>query len=80
MPVNPSEFDSPGVIEGLGTDRVIRPIGSLPQPAEALDPSPPVRSLEFEMAVERLCLDATSYRNIRDQAEADPTRMGERIL
>ncbi|MFN0144829.1 MAG: hypothetical protein ACKVP6_15530 [Mycobacterium sp.] len=80
MPVNPDEFDIPGVIEGLGTDRVIRPIGSLPQPAGQLDPSPPVRSQEFEIAVERLCLDSTSYRNIRDQAGADPSRMGQRIL
>ena len=76
--MKPDEFTI--AVKGLGTDRVIRPIGSLPQPAEELDPSPPVRSHEFEIAVERLCLDSTSYRNIRDQAGADPTRMGERIL
>jgi len=75
-----NKLDIPELIAGLGVDRVIRPIGSLPQPAVELDPSAPVRSHEFEIAVERLCLDSTSYRNIRDQAGADPTTMGERIL
>ena len=78
--MNAYEFDAPEVIDGLGTDRVVRPIGSLPQPAEKLDPSAPVRSHEFEISVNRLCLDSTSYRNIRAEAGADPTRMGNRIL
>jgi len=78
--VTSSEHETPDVFEGLGTDRVVRPIGSLPQPAEELDPSPPVRPHEFEIAVERLCLDATSFRNIRAHCDADPARMGERIL
>jgi len=66
--------------EGLGVDRVMRPIGSLPQPAEQLDPSAPMRAHEFEVAVERLCLDATSFREIRAAADAEPDRMAERIL
>jgi L-erythro-3,5-diaminohexanoate dehydrogenase len=68
------------VILGLGTDRVVRPIGSLPQTAEVLDSSGPVGPYEFEIEVERLCLDATSYRNIRTDADADPVRMGARIM
>ncbi|MFN8113223.1 MAG: hypothetical protein U0R51_08480 [Solirubrobacterales bacterium] len=65
--------------EDLGAGRVIAPARALPQPAERLDAGPPVRSREFELAVERLCLDSTSFRNIREGAGADPVAMGERI-
>ena len=65
--------------EGLGVDRVIAPEGSLPQPADRLDASGPVRPHEFEVAVERLCLDSTSFRNIRERCDADPQRMAARI-
>jgi L-erythro-3,5-diaminohexanoate dehydrogenase len=64
----------------LGADRVIAPAGALPQPAERLDPGGPVRPYEFEVAVERLCLDSTSFRNIRERSEGDPERMADRIL
>jgi len=60
--------------------RVLGPPGVLPQPAERLDPSGPVRPYELEVGVERLCLDSTSLRNIRERCDADPERMGERIL
>lgn len=64
----------------LGADRVVRPPGALPQPAERLDASGPVRPGEVEVAVERLCLDSTSHRNIRERADGDPNRMTARIL
>jgi L-erythro-3,5-diaminohexanoate dehydrogenase len=64
----------------LGADRVAAPAGALPQPAERLDASGPVRPYEFEVAVERLCLDSTSFRNIRERSDADPARMADRIL
>lgn len=63
----------------LGADRVVAPAGSLPQSADVVDARGPVRPFEFEIAVERLCLDATSFRSIRAEADADPQRMGERI-
>lgn len=64
----------------LGTDRVLDPAGSLPQPALRLDPSGPVRPHEIEVAVDRLCLDSTSHRNIRESAGGDPELMAARIL
>ena len=35
---------------------------------------------ELELAVERLCLDSTSHRNIRERCDGDPERMSARIL
>jgi L-erythro-3,5-diaminohexanoate dehydrogenase len=64
----------------LGADRVIEPRGWLPQPAERLDASAPMRPFEFEVDVERLCLDSTSLRNIRERSDADPERMAARIM
>jgi L-erythro-3,5-diaminohexanoate dehydrogenase len=64
----------------LGADRVVAPSGVLPQPAERLDASGPVRPFEFEVAVERLDLDSTSHRNIRERSDGDPDRMAARIL
>jgi len=63
----------------LGADRVLDPPTALPQPADRLDASGPVRSYELEVAVERLCLDSTSYRQIRETCGGDPDRMGARI-
>jgi L-erythro-3,5-diaminohexanoate dehydrogenase len=66
--------------ERLGVDRVIAPPGSLPQPAERLDPSAPCRRYETEVRVGRLCLDSTSHRQIREAAGGEPDMMADRIL
>lgn len=68
-----------GLEERLGADRVLEPGGSLPQPALRLDPAAPVRPSEIEIAVERLCLDSTSFRNLRERSGRDPGAMAERI-
>ena len=52
----------------LGADRVLEPARSLPQPAGRLDPSGPVRPYELELDVQRLCLDSTSFRDLRERA------------
>jgi L-erythro-3,5-diaminohexanoate dehydrogenase len=70
---------APGT-RGLGADRVIAPAGALPQPAERLDASGPVRPHELELSVDRLCLDSTSFEQISAAADRDPERIGERIL
>lgn len=67
------------ISQQLGADRVLSPPGFLPQPADRLDASGPVRAHEIELAVERLCLDSTSYRNIREACGGDPGRMADRI-
>ena len=64
----------------VGADRVVAPPGSLPQPAEVLDASGPVRDHELEIAVERLCLDSTSHRQIAESAGGDAGAMAARIL
>lgn len=64
----------------LGADRVVEPAGALPQPAARLDPGGPVRPFEFEVAVERLCLDSTSFREIRKRCADNTDVMAERIL
>jgi L-erythro-3,5-diaminohexanoate dehydrogenase len=66
--------------EVLGTDRVLEPPRALPQPAERLDASAPVHDREFELSVERLCLDSTSFRNITEGAGGDPDLIAARIL
>ena len=68
------------ITKQYGADRVLDPQGSLPQPALRLDPAGPVRPHEIEVAVELLCLDSTSHRNIRERADGDPGRMAARIL
>jgi L-erythro-3,5-diaminohexanoate dehydrogenase len=66
--------------QGLGADRVLAPLGTLPQAAAKLDANRPVRPREFEVAVERLCLDATSFQNIRSACGRDRSRMAARVM
>ncbi len=63
----------------LGADRVLEPLGALPQPAARLDAAGPVRPHEIEVAVETLCLDSTSHRQIREAEGGDPKAMAARI-
>ncbi|HET8821831.1 MAG TPA: hypothetical protein VFM57_09820 [Thermoleophilaceae bacterium] len=63
----------------LGTDRVLAPAAALPQPADRLDATGPCRPHEFELAVDRLCLDSTSFRNLRERGAGAPSRMAAHI-
>jgi L-erythro-3,5-diaminohexanoate dehydrogenase len=53
--------------------------GSLPQPAERIDPALPIRSNELLIAVEALNLDSSSMRQIADSCGGDETRIRARI-
>jgi L-erythro-3,5-diaminohexanoate dehydrogenase len=64
----------------VGADRVLEPAGALPQPAERLDAGAPLRPHEIEIAVDRLCLDSTSHRNLRERSGGDAAAMAQRIL
>lgn len=64
----------------LGVDRVLEPINALPQAALRLDPSGPVRPYEVELAVERLSIDSTSYRNLRLRGNDDPDAIAALVL
>jgi len=50
----------------LGLHRVIEPRGVLPQAAWRLDASPAIAADEVRIRVDRLNLDAASYRQIRE--------------
>jgi L-erythro-3,5-diaminohexanoate dehydrogenase len=63
----------------IGSTRVLDPAGALPQPAQRLDASGPLRDTEIEIDVETLCLDATSFRQISEEAAADAAAMASRI-
>ena len=56
----------------LGLHRVIEPPGVLPQAAWRLDASPAIAPNEVRFRVDRLNLDAASYRQLREAYPADP--------
>ncbi len=58
------ERDSMPESSAIGLHRVVSPPGVLPQAAERLDPSPAVAVDEVRIAVERLNLDAASFRQL----------------
>ena len=59
----------------LGLHRVIDPPGVLPQAAWRLDPSPAIAGDEVRVRVDRLNLDAASYRQIRETYAGDPDKI-----
>lgn len=61
----------------FGSHRAIG--GGLPQPAERLDPSLPIRANELLIEVEALNLDSSSMRQIAESCGSDEARMRARI-
>lgn len=66
-----------GDVYGLG--RVVGEAGVLPQRAQKLDPSLPLREAELLIDVESLNIDAASFKQIKDEAGGDPERMIQTI-
>jgi L-erythro-3,5-diaminohexanoate dehydrogenase len=64
----------------LGLHRVIDPAGVLPQAAWQLDPSPAIAPDEVRIRVDRLNLDAASYRQIRETHGDDPDKIRAAVL
>src|SRR5204863_901741 len=62
-----------------GAHRSVEPPGGLPYLASRLDADAPPNEFELILDVERLNVDATSFRDIRDRTNADPARMAETI-
>jgi L-erythro-3,5-diaminohexanoate dehydrogenase len=64
----------------LGLHRVLDPPGVLPQAAWRLDPSPVIAPDEVRVRVDRLNLDAASYRQLRETYAADPDKIRAAVL
>ena len=56
----------------IGLHRVVEPAGVLPQAAWRLDPDPAIWPDEVRVRVERLNLDAASFRQLREAHPGDP--------
>ncbi len=64
----------------LGLHRVIEAPGVLPQAAWRLDASPVIAPDEVRIRVDRLNLDAASYRQIRETYSGDPDKIRTAVL
>jgi L-erythro-3,5-diaminohexanoate dehydrogenase len=74
-PGTPAQPASP-----LGLHRVLDPPGVLPQAAWRLDPSPAIAPQEVRVRVDRLNLDAASYRQLRETYAGDPDKIRAAVL
>ncbi len=64
----------------LGLHRVTDPPGVLPQAAWRLDPDPAITADEVRVRVDRLNLDAASYRQLRETYGGDPDKIRAAVL
>ena len=62
----------------VGLHRVLTPAGVLPQAAQTLDTSPTLWPDEVKIAVERLNLDAASFRQLWNKHDGDGQRSAPR--
>ena len=63
----------------LGILRALEPPGTLLHCARRVDADTPATDYEAEVEVERLNIDSTSYRAIRERCQDDPQRIAETI-
>src|SRR5215207_8126737 len=66
-PVTPPKHRKRYVVSAIGLHRVLEPAGVLPQAADRLDAAPEIGPDEVRIAVERLNLDAASFRQLTGQ-------------
>jgi L-erythro-3,5-diaminohexanoate dehydrogenase len=68
------------VERALGVHRVLEPTGVLPQAARILDADPVIGPDEVRIAVQRLNLDAASYRQLSESCGGDSTAVRAAVL
>ena len=66
--------------QALGVHRVLEPAGVLPQAARRLDAAPEIAPDEVRIAVERLNLDAASFRQLSEACAGDGEAVREQVL
>lgn len=64
----------------IGRHRVLEPVGALPQAAWRLDASPEIYDDEVRIAVERLNLDAASFRQLLEAHAGDPAAVRDDVM
>jgi L-erythro-3,5-diaminohexanoate dehydrogenase len=64
----------------IGLHRVVAPAGVLPQAADRLDADPAIWPDEVRLAVERLNLDAASFRQLHDAHDGDGAAIRAAVL
>lgn len=64
----------------VGLHRVLEPVGVLPQAAYRLDPDPRIGDDEVRLRVERLNLDAASFRQLRSEHGGDGAAIREAVV
>ena len=80
LPTSAHPASPPGQSSPLGLHRVLDPPGVLPQAAWRLDPSPAIAPDEIRVRVDRLNLDAASYRQLRETYAGDPDKIRAAVL
>ena len=68
------------VERALGVHRVLDPAGVLPQAARRLDPDPAIGPDEVRIAVQRLNLDAASFRQLSESCHGDGEAVRAAVL
>src|SRR3954449_7554623 len=64
----------------LGVHRVLEPAGVLPQAAQRLDADPAIGPDEVRIAVQRLNLDAASFRQLSEASGGDGAAVRPAVL
>ena len=64
----------------VGLHRVVEPVGVLPQAAWRLDPDPRIAANEVRIRVERLNLDAASFRQLAEKHGGDGEKVRAEVL
>src|ERR1044071_8269315 len=67
-------------MSSIGVDRVVEPVGVLPQAAWRVDPGPRIGPDETRITVERLNLDAASFRQLATKHGGDGDAVRAEVL